>query len=120
VNSESNEAAYGKAAALAFNKALSKVKSVVLEPHMALEIVTPATYFGQIHDDLNRRHVQIQGIETREDLQVIRGTAPLSKMFGYANTLRSLTQGRGAHSMEPSGYFEVPEEEVKTMFGGYV
>jgi elongation factor G len=114
---ESNEAAYGMAAREAVRKALAKVKAVILEPHMKLEVTAPGAYIGQILDDLNKRRAHIHGNEPRDNLQVIQGTAPLSKLFGYANTLRSLTQGRGSHSMEPTGYFEVPEEEAKTMFG---
>jgi elongation factor G len=118
VLAESNEAAYGMAAKKAFEKALSKVRSVILEPHMQIEVTVPANYIGQVLDDLNKRHAQVQGTDPRDNLTVIRATAPLSKMFGYANTLRSLTQGRGSHAMEPTGYFEVPEDEVKTMLGG--
>ncbi len=120
VNSESNEAAYGMASARAFDKALSKVPSVILEPYMTVEVTVPAGMMGQVLDDLTKRRAQVQDNVPRDAYTIIRATAPLSKMFGYANTLRSLTQGRGSYSMEPTGYFEVPEQEVKTMFGGFV
>jgi elongation factor G len=117
VRPESNEAAYGMAARLAFEKALSQVRSVILEPHMRIEVTAPGQYVGQVMDDLNKRRASIEGHESKENLSAIRATAPLSRMFGYANTLRSLTQGRGSHTMEPTGYFPVPPDEVKSMFG---
>ena len=85
-------------------EALHRADPVLLEPIMKLEIVTPEEQFGDVLGDVNSRRGQILGMEQRGKLQVIRATIPLAESFGYATTLRSLTQGRGTYSMEFDHY----------------
>ena len=89
--------------------AIAKAKPIVLEPVMALEVVTPGEFLGDILADLGRRRADIKGIEGQGDIQVVKANVPLGEMFGYANTMRSLTQGRAAHSMEFGNYQQAPE-----------
>lgn len=117
VTPESTEVAYQMAAAHAFKKALAQARSVLLEPHMKLAVTFPSQYHGPVSEDLQRRKVSIEETDARDQMTILKGTAPLSKMFGYATTLRSLTQGRGMHTMEPLDYRPVPEDEVRQMFG---
>ena len=75
----------------------------------SLEVTTPENYMGEVIGDLSSRRVKIEAIADRPGIKVIKGFAPLSEMFGYATTLRSLTQGRASYTMEPSFYQEVPK-----------
>lgn len=121
VTPDSAEWAYVRAAQEAFRRALKAAEPVLMEPYMLLSISIPITTLGAVIEDLNRRKAQVHDVDSMEDLRVVRAEAPLSKLFGYANTLRSLTQGRGGlPSMEPSRYREVPAEEVRSMFGDYL
>ncbi|MHC4606959.1 MAG: elongation factor G, partial [Planctomycetota bacterium] len=117
---DSAEAAYSAAAVNAFRKALQATQSAVLEPHMRFEVTAPAEYVGDVLNDLNRRGAEIQDMEAQEGAKVLRGNVPLSKMFGYATSIRSLTQGRGSHTMEPLDYRAVPEAELKQMLGDFL
>jgi elongation factor G len=121
VTPDSAEWAYVRAAHEAFRKALKAAEPVLMEPHMMLSITVPITALGAVIEDLNKRKAQVQDVDTVEEMRVVRAEAPLSKLFGYVNTLRSLTQGRGGlPSLEPSRYREVPLEEVRAMFGDYL
>jgi elongation factor G len=83
---------------------------VLLEPVMALEVVTPEARLGDVIGDLNSRRARITGMEASPGgTQTIRTNAPLAEMFGYSTVLRSLTQGRATYTMEPSHYAAVPE-----------
>ena len=106
---DSSEIAFRVAGSIATKAAIAKAAPVLLEPIMALEVVTPGEFLGDILSDLGRRRADIKGIEGQEDIQVVRANVPLGEMFGYANTIRSLTQGRAAHSMEFGSYGEAPE-----------
>lgn len=106
---DSSEIAFRVAGSMAAKSAIAKAAPVLLEPIMALEVVTPGEFLGDILSDLGRRRADIKGIEGQEDIQVVRANVPLGEMFGYANTVRSLTQGRAAHSMEFGSYREAPE-----------
>jgi elongation factor G len=75
---------------------------------MKIDVATPKNYMGDVIGDLNRRRGRIEQVEDRGPVQYIHGFVPLSEMFGYATTVRSLTQGRASYSMEPSHYEEVP------------
>ncbi|MDF2568382.1 MAG: translation elongation factor 2, partial [Oscillospiraceae bacterium] len=86
-----------------------KADPVILEPIMKVVVIVPEDYMGDVIGDLNSRRGQIQGMEARAGAQQINAFVPLSEMFGYSNTLRSKTQGRGQYSMEPSHYIEVPK-----------
>ncbi len=106
---DSSEAAFKIAGSLAFKAAAEKAKPVLLEPYVKVEVTVPEDYMGEVIGDLNSRRGKIDGMEPRNNLQIIHGFAPLSEMFGYATDLRSKTQGRGTYSMEVAYYDEVPK-----------
>jgi elongation factor G len=108
--SDSDDLAFEAAGALALRKAVEAAGAVLLEPIMSLEVVAPGQYLGEIIADLNTRRADIARVEDRGELRVIAATAPLSEMFGYATALRSLTQGRGAYTLEPSDYRPAPKK----------
>src|SRR5438477_9616937 len=91
---DSSPRAFEAASRAAFREALQKGKSVLLEPIMKVEVVTPEDYTGSVIGDLNSRRSQIQGQDMRGNANVINAMVPLMNMFGYANNLRSMTQGR--------------------------
>jgi elongation factor G len=109
---DSSEMAFKAAGAIALRSALAKARPVLLEPIMWLEIVTPGDFLGDALGDLGRRRANIRGIEGRGDIQVVRALIPLGESFGYAGSLRSLTQGRASYSMDFSRYEVVPKELV--------
>jgi elongation factor G len=106
---DSSEMAFKVAGSIAFKEAARKAKPVLLEPIMAVEVVTPEEYMGDVIGDLNSRRGKIEGMTPRKDAQVIRARVPLSEMFGYSTALRSMTQGRAIYSMELSHYDETPK-----------
>ena len=106
---DSSDIAFQMAASIGLNDALKNGGSVLLEPIMNLEVITPESYMGEVIGDLSSRRVKIEAINDRPGIKVIKGLAPLSEMFGYATSLRSLTQGRASYTMEPSFYQEVPK-----------
>ncbi len=114
---DSFEGAYRAAAGMAFRKAASKAGGVVLEPIMKFDVVAPVDNVGDVLDDLNRRRAEIQNVEQEDDRRKVTGLTPIAEMFGYANALRSLTQGRGTSSLEPHDYRPVPEHVAKNLFG---
>jgi elongation factor G len=93
----------------AFRHALRKVKSVLLEPVMSVEVVTPEEYMGDVIGDFNRRRGQIEGMESRAGARVIKAKVPLAEQFGYVTVLRTLTSGRATSTMEFSNYEQVPD-----------
>jgi len=113
VTTESVEQAYSAAAVTAFGKALKATKSVILEPHMRFEVTVPDDFAGGVINDLQRRGAEITDMAATTGAKVVKGHVALSKMFGYTTTLRSLTQGRGQHMMEPFEYKALPAEEMK-------
>jgi elongation factor G len=94
----------------AFREALPKAKPVLLEPIMKVEVLTPEDYMGDIIGDLNKRRGQLEGMDSRAGSQVIRAKVPLSEMFGYVTTLRTISSGRATSTMEPSHYAEAPRQ----------
>ncbi len=114
---DSSEIAFKMAASLAFNEGLKKAKSILLEPIMDTEVIIPDEYMGDVIGDLNSRRAQIKSITQRANARVVRGFTPLAQMFGYATALRSLTQGRGTYTMEPSFYAEVPLDILEKIVG---
>jgi elongation factor G len=106
---DSDDVAFEAAASLALRQAVEKAGAALLEPIMALEVVAPAQYLGDIIADLNGRRAEITHVEERGEHRVVQGHAPLSEMFGYATALRSLTQGRGTYTLEPSDYRPAPK-----------
>jgi elongation factor G len=109
---ESTALAFGAAAALAFRDALQRGAPVLLEPLMSLEVVCPEEFTGPIIDNLNSRGGRIEKLERRDGARIIEAVAPLSKMFGYATDVRSLSQGRATYSMEFHQY--APAKDVPT------
>lgn len=97
----------------AFQHGLRKTKSVLLEPIMSAEVVTPEEYMGDVIADFNRRRGQVEGMETKAGARVIKANVPLAEKFGYVTVLRTLTSGRATSTMEFSHYEEVPESIAK-------
>ena len=96
---------------------MPKADPKILEPIMKVEVVTPEEYMGDVIGDLNSRRGQVSGMEPRGNAQVISANVPLAEMFGYVNTLRSLSQGRAQYTMIFSHYEQVPHsvaEQIKT------
>jgi len=106
---DSSEIAFKIAASQALQTAARKANPIILEPIMKLEVVIPSDFFGDTIGDLNRRRGVIEETSDRINLKVIDAKVPLSEMFGYATSLRSLTQGRGTFTMEFNSYNKVPE-----------
>jgi elongation factor G len=105
---DSSELAFKIAGSLALKEAARRAKPVLLEPIMAVEVVVPEEYMGDVIGDLNSRRGRIEGMELRGTTQIIKASVPLSEMFGYATELRSRTQGRGSFTMHFGRYEEVP------------
>ncbi len=114
---ETTEGAIQYAAAMAFRQALDKAGTLLLEPIMKLEVVTPEGFVGNVSADLNSRRAIIVNTEVRGNLVVIDAEAPLATMFGYSNDVRSLSQGRASYSMEPLRFAEAPARVLKEMLG---
>jgi elongation factor G len=107
---ESTEQAFGVAATMAFRKGLAEAQPALLEPMMALEVVVPDSFLGEVISDLNSRRARITGMGDRPGgLQVVKTLVPLAEMFGYATDLRSATQGRATFSMQFAEYEQVPD-----------
>ena len=109
---DSNELAFKLAAIFAMKDAFKKANSILLEPIMRVECVTPDEYQGDIMGDLNRRRGRIVSIEAKNFATVIHAEVPLAEMFGYATAIRSLSKGRASYSMEPSHFEPVPTQIV--------
>ena len=107
---DSSEMAFKIAGSMAFKDACKKANPVILEPIMRTEVVIPEEYMGDVIGDLNSRRGKIASMESKNKVQHIKANVPLAEMFGYSTSLRSLTQGRGNYSMEPSHYEEVPRQ----------
>jgi elongation factor G len=105
---DSSEIAFKIAGSIAVKEAARRAKPVLLEPIMAVEVVVPEEYMGDVIGDLNSRRGRIEGMELRGTSQIIKSHVPLSEMFGYATDLRSRTQGRGSFTMHFGRYEEVP------------
>ena len=120
---DSSEMAFKIAGSLAIKEAARRAKAVLLEPIMAVEVVVPEEYMGDVIGDLNSRRGRIEGMELRGTTQIIKSMVPLSEMFGYATELRSRTQGRGSFTMHFGKYEEVPSalsEEIVNRIQGKV
>ena len=105
---DSSEMAFKIAGSIAFQDAAKKAGPVLLEPIMAVEVVTPEEYLGDVIGDLNSRRGKIEGMASRKDVQVVKAFVPLSEMFGYATAMRSMTQGRALYTMQFSHYDHTP------------
>jgi elongation factor G len=105
---DSSEMAFKIAGSIAFKEGAKKAGPILLEPIMAVEVVTPEEYLGDVMGDLNSRRGKIEGMTPRKDAQVVRAMVPLAEMFGYATILRSMTQGRALYTMQFSHYESAP------------
>jgi elongation factor G len=106
---DSSEIAFKIAGSMAFKDAASKASPVILEPIMAVEVVVPEEFMGEVIGDLSGRRGKIQGMDARAGAQVITAQVPLAEMFGYATDLRSMSQGRATYTMQFSHYEPVPQ-----------
>ncbi len=114
---DSSEMAFKIAGSIAFKEAAKKANPVLLEPIMEVEVETPDEYVGDVIGDLNSRRGKIIGMENKGVITVVKAYVPLAEMFGYATTLRSLTQGRGTFIMKFSHYDEVPQSIAEQIIG---
>jgi len=105
---DSSEMAFKIAGSIGFKEGFRRAKPVLLEPIMKVEVVTPEEYSGDVIGDLSRRRGQILGMEEGPSGKAIASEVPLSEMFGYATTVRSMSQGRATFTMEFAKYAEVP------------
>jgi elongation factor G len=118
---DSSEMAFKIAGSMAFKKAARQAKPVLLEPIMAVEVVTPDDYMGDVIGDLSSRRGKVEGMEQRGNAQAVRAQVPLAEMFGYATDLRSRTQGRATYTMQFDSYQQVPQsiaEEIERRVRG--
>jgi elongation factor G len=118
---DSSEMAFKIAGSMALKKAVKQAQPVLLEPIMAVEVVTPEDYMGDVIGDLNARRGQVEGMEQRGTSHVVSARVPLAEMFGYVGDLRSRTQGRATYTMQFDSYQPVPgsiaEEIIKRVRG---
>jgi elongation factor G len=118
---DSNEMAFKICASIAVKDAVSKAKPILLEPIMKVEVVVPLDFMGDVIGDLSSRRGKVKGMLERSGAQVIAAEVPLSEMFGYSTTLRSMSQGRATYTMQFSHYERVPgavSEEVVSRKAG--
>jgi elongation factor G len=105
---DSSAIAFEIASRAALREALQKANPVLLEPVMKVEVTSPEEYLGGVIGDLNSRRGQIMGTTTRGNAQIVNAMVPLANMFGYINTLRSMSQGRASYTMQFDHYEQVP------------
>lgn len=110
---DSSKVSFEIAGSMATRTAIDRCSPVVLEPVMKLEVVTPEDYLGEVIGDLGRRRAGVESIDAQGDTQIVKASLPLAESFGYANDLRSITQGRAGYSMEFEKYLEAPESVVE-------
>ena len=115
---DSSEMAFETAGSIGMKAALEKANSVILEPIMKLEVVSPEEYYGDVLGDINARRGMVQQTETRGNTQVVNAFIPLGETFGYSTQLRSLSQGRATYSMEFDHYEQVPERVAEEIAKG--
>ena len=115
---DSSEMAFKVAGSMAFKSAMQRAKPKLLEPVMAVEVVTPEDYLGDVMGDLNSRRGRVEGLEPRGNAQAIKARVPLAQMFGYATDLRSTTQGRATFTMQFDRYEEVPQSIAAEIVDG--
>ena len=112
---DSNELAFKMAAIFAVKDAMQKAGPILLEPIMSVECSTPDEFQGDILGDINRRRGKIMNVDSKSLTSIVKAEVPLAEMFGYVNTIRSLSRGRAAYSMEPSHFEQVPASVLATV-----
>ncbi|MBT4120412.1 MAG: elongation factor G [Candidatus Magasanikbacteria bacterium] len=115
---DSSEVAFKMAGSMAFKSAAMKAKAVVMEPIMKVEVITPEENMGDVIGDLSSKRGQIQEMTDRGSAKIVRAMVPLSEMFGYATSLRSMTQGRASYTMEFENYADVPKSIEQELVDG--
>ncbi len=116
-DTDSSEIAFKVAGSLALKEAARRAKPVLLEPIMAVEVVTPDDFLGTVIGDLSSRRGRVEAQEPRGNAVAVQASVPLSEMFGYATDLRSNTQGRAVYTMQFDGYEEVPPNIAEKVVG---
>ncbi|QSX05983.1 elongation factor G [Sedimentibacter sp. zth1] len=114
---DSSEMAFKIAGSMAFKEGMRKATPIILEPYMKVEVTSPEEYFGDVMGDLSSRRGRIEGFSERSGVKIIAAFVPLSEMFGYATTLRSITQGRANYSMESDHFEKVPNNIAEKIIG---
>jgi len=115
---DSSEMAFKIAGSMAFKEAMKKADPVIMEPIMKVAVIVPDDYIGDVIGNINARRGLIQSMEASMGAQQITAHVPLAEMFGYATDMRSMTQGRGQFTMEPSHYTELPKAQQEKIIGG--
>ncbi|MBI4091091.1 MAG: elongation factor G [Candidatus Komeilibacteria bacterium] len=115
---DSSEAAFKIAGSMAFREAFRRARPVILEPIMKVEAITPENYMGDVIGDINAKRGQVNDMTERAGVKVIHALIPLAELFGYATSLRSMTQGRASYSMELSHYQNVPVNVAEEIING--
>jgi elongation factor G len=115
---DSSEFAFKIAGSMAFQKAAKAAKAILLEPIMKVEIVTPENFFGQVISDVSSRRGKIEETSERVGMKIVDAMVPLSETFGYATSLRSLTEGRASFTMEFNKYEQVPANVAQEIIDG--
>jgi elongation factor G len=114
---DSSEMAFSIAGSMAFKEAMRKADPCILEPVMKVSVTIPDDFMGGVIGDITSRRGQILGQEVGNGSAQVDALVPLAEMFGYSNTLRSMTQGRGTYAMEPHSYVEVPKSVAEKIIG---
>jgi elongation factor G len=114
---DSSEMAFKIAGSIAFKEASKKSSPYLLEPIMAVEIITPSEYLGDVIGNLQQRRSKIDQIKMKASMQIVSASSPLAEMFGYATDLRSITQGRASYTMQFSHYARVPKDLADRVTG---
>ncbi len=116
---DSSDMAFKIAGSMCFKKVFKEAKPVLLEPIYDVEVQIPEEYMGDVMGDISSRRGKIQGMESKAPFQIIKAKIPLAELYKYSTTLRSLTQGRGAHRMKFSHYEEVPKENAEKIIAQF-
>jgi elongation factor G len=111
--------AFKIAGSIALQEGVKKATPVILEPVMKIEVTTPEDFMGDVIGDINAKRGRVDEMEDRTGVKVIRAFVPLAEMFGYATSLRSMTQGRAAYAMEFDHYADVPSNVAEELKGKY-
>jgi elongation factor G len=115
---DSSDMAFKIAASLGFKEAVKRAKPILMEPIMAVEVVTPEDYVGDVIGDLSSRRGRIEGMDMRANARVVKSFVPLSNMFGYATDLRSKTSGRATYTMQFDHYEPTPADVTEKVLKG--
>jgi elongation factor G len=115
---DSSEIAFKIAGSIAFQEAVKRARPVMLEPIMKIQVIMPTEFLGDITGDLSAKRGKIEAMSDRFSVKVIDAKVPLSEMFGYATSLRSMTHGRGSFTMEFSHYEQVPANIAQLIIEG--